>query len=72
MAPVSGIEPETTESKSVVLPVTPHRNKNITGYLFRRLYRLCSTTERSTHEAWSWNRTNVSLDFAASILKITE
>ena len=28
MAEVSGIEPETTESKSVVLPITPHPNKN--------------------------------------------
>ena len=28
LAGVSGIEPETTESKSVVLPITPHANKN--------------------------------------------
>lgn len=29
LAEVSGIEPETTESKSVVLPITPHPNKNL-------------------------------------------
>lgn len=28
MAPVLGIEPRMTESKSVVLPITPHRIKN--------------------------------------------
>jgi hypothetical protein len=27
LAEVSGIEPETTESKSVVLPITPHPNR---------------------------------------------
>ena len=47
MAPVLGIEPRTTESKSVVLPVTPHRIK------------IGSRSTTFTHPGLCWPRTGV-------------